>query len=477
MDDLDGVAQAEAVRRGDVSAAELAAVALARIAQVDPHLHAVVNTIDPGNRPLAVPDGILGGVPIALKDLAVRQRDVPIGLGVRALERAGVVAEEDSATGARWRAAGTVTVATTSTSPFGFGPWASTSSGSTRTPYDASRASNGSSGGSAALVAAGAVPIATSADAGGSTRLPAAWCGLVGLKPTRGLIPTDYLDPLVTEGVVTRTVRDTAVALDVLAGPLPGDVYTWPTPPTPFLHQLCEPAAPARVGIMHSFVPGTEAGVREAVSATARMLEDMGHHVEESQPLGLLEQPPTPEIAAVTFALLLDGIAQAEALLGRALGPDLEPYLAMMVGMGQGVSAVDRLRRDAWFQSSARRMLQWWDSYDVLVLPTCPFGPQPAEQWEPVPGDPAAVFERWGPSLTYTEPFNRSGQPAINLPLTVTDGLPVGVQLAGRPGADGLLLQLAAALEEVTGWAQRRPPDGFIRPHHGVDPPTTGAPA
>lgn len=484
---LDAVGQAAAIRRGEVRADELATAALAAVAAADADLHAVVTTTeDVAEEQLragaALAGGPLAGVPVVLKDLAVRQRGVPVGLGCRVLEQARLPAPTDTVAGARLRAAGCVTVAVSSTSPLGFGPWAGTAAGSTRTPWDPARSANGSSGGSGALVAAGAIALGTSADAAGSTRFPAAWCGAVGLKPTRGLVPTDLVDPVVVEGVITRTVRDTAAALDVLAGPVAGDLFAVASPVGSFLAQLGEPSRRLRVGVVEAFTPATDDATRAAVAEAASLLAALGHDVGVSQPEQLFEEPADGGVGSAVYALLDHFAAEAEDLRGAPFVPgELEPYIELMRGWGRSVKGSDVVARSTWIQDWSRRFLRWWDDHDLLVLPTCPVVPQPAELWEPVPGDPSAVFERWGPSLAYTEPFNRSGQPAVSLPIgwtpvddTADRQLPVGVQLAAAPGRDLLLLQVAAALEEATGWRDRRP--GCVEcaaaaPHDGAGSP------
>jgi amidase len=224
---VDAVGQAELVRRGEVSPLELVEGALRRIERTDPKLHAITALIADNARIAAtdpnLPAGPFRGVPLLLKDIAVRQSGVPHWQGVAALRDAGIRARRDSLVGARLRQAGFVTLGTTTISQLAWG-LASSPIGfdAASNPWDVRRSPGGSSGGSAAAVAGGMVPIATATDAGGSARVPAAWCGLVGLKVSRGLVTSDIVAAPVAEGVLTRTVRDTAAVLDISAGPRPG---------------------------------------------------------------------------------------------------------------------------------------------------------------------------------------------------------------------------------------------------------------
>ncbi|MDQ6715361.1 MAG: amidase [Actinomycetota bacterium] len=466
--ELDAVGQAEAIRSGQVSPAELRAAALTRLRESDALLNSVVwfadeneqdlpddPAADPGSAPFA-------GVPIVLKDLPAWQRGVPVGLGVRVLESADIRATEDSPGGARLRAAGFVTVATTSTAPFGWGPWAATGRGHTRTPYDPSRASNGSSGGSAASVAAGAVAVGTGADAAGSIRLPAAWCGVVGHKPTRGLVPSAWAHPQATEGVLTRSVRDAAALLDVLSEPEPGSTFTATRASGGYAAALARPLRPMRIAVLGEFSDATTTTTRDVVTQVGERLADLGHHVDVATPAGLYDEDPDDEAGRAIHAMLAHSIAEAGQLLGRPLREnEIEPYVAMLGQAGEAASARQELRRVAAMQSWSRALCRFWADYDVLVCPTSPFPPLPVDEWEPNLEDPMEPWMRWGPGLDYTEPFNRTGQPALSIPAAVVDGLPYAVQLVGRHDEDAVLLQLAAALEvqpNVPRW-----------PVHGTD--------
>ncbi len=454
MLELDAIGQAEAIRSGEIDAGELCREASQRLAESDSLLNSVVWLRDQDEVRSGLAEassgGPFAGVPIVLKDLPAWQRGVPVGLGVRALEQARIRAGADSPGGARLRAAGFVTLATTSTSPFGWGPWAANERGHTRTPYDQSRASNGSGGGSAACVAVGAVAVGTGADAAGSVRLPAAWCGVVGHKPSRGLVPSSWAHPQVSEGVNTRSVRDSAALLDVLSEPEPGSLFAASPHPGGYLAALLHPLPPLRIAVLDEFTDQTTTVTQEVVSQIGRRLAELGHHVDAATPAGIYYEDPVRERGLAIHALLAQASVDAGELLGRPLhAEDTEAYISMMAELGESATARDELQRVAAMQDWSRAFCRFWSEYDVLVCPTAPFAAQPVADWEPNPDDPFEPWSRWGPVLDYTDPFNRSGQPALSIPAAVVDGLPYGVQLVGRHGEDAVLFQLGAVLEET----------------------------
>ena len=329
----------------------------------------------------------------------------------------------------------------------------------TRNPWDPTRSSGGSSGGAAAAVAAGAVAVAHASDGGGSIRIPASVCGLVGLKPSRGRISAgpevgESWSGATTDGVLTRTVRDTALLLDVLAGFRPGDPCTAPPPPRSFREEVTAPPGRLRVGLLpvpaQADLVGDPACAR-AVEDTGRLLADLGHHVEPSSPeafgdLGFARRFNRTVGADVAFSLALH-----ERLLGRAIGDDeLEPRNRAYRAMGLRTSAVEHLETRRWLADFARRVGQWWLDHDVLVTPTVNGPPPPLGAL----ADPAAVRSL----MAYTAQLNVTGQPAVSLPLaTHADGLPLGVQLVAAYGREDLLLRLAGQLEQAAPWRDRRP--------------------
>jgi amidase len=407
-----------------------------------------------------LPDGPFRGVPLLLKDLAVRQVGVPHWQGVPALRAAGIRARQDSLIGARLRHAGFVTVGTTTTCQLGWGLAASPMGfDAVSNPWDLERSPGGSSGGSGAAVAGGMVPIATATDAGGSARIPASWCGLVGLKVSRGLVPSNIVAPPVAEGAITRTVRDTAAVLDVLAASAPGALWAAPGAPTGgWAGQVGIDPGRLRIGLLAELLPDTDADTRQALEEAGRVLIELGHDVEAGQPAALFEEVPE-RLGRTSLALLTLLLNQAETDLGRPLNEqELEPDNWAMAISGREIRAVDALELAALDQAWAMRVAQWWQNFDLLVLPTCPVVAQPLSIWRQDPADPWAHRPRWNGAGAYAGLFNRSGQPAISVPLHWTaEGLPVGIQFVAAHGRDGLLLQVAAQLEQVRPWHARRP--------------------
>jgi amidase len=335
-----------------------------------------------------------------------------------------------------------------------------------RNPWDTGRSTGGSSGGSAAAVAAGLVAVAHATDGGGSIRIPASECGLVGLKPTRGRVSQG---PLVGEawaggvvdGSVTRSVRDTAAVLDAISGRMPGEPYYAPPLPRPLAEEVGADPGRLRIGVLdRPGVPGylDDPQCRAAVAGAARLLESLGHHVEESAPAAMFE----PEFVH-HFTTLIAADSEAtfgafEMLLGRPIGDDeIEPRNAAYREAGRALPAVSYLQTRAWLSMWARRMADWWTGHDLLLTPTLG-APPPELGWFT-----AAGAEQEGPRVVsfipYTAQFNATGQPGVSLPLHQTpEGLPVGVQLVADYGREDILIRIASQLEQAAPWADRHPP-------------------
>jgi amidase len=334
--------------------------------------------------------------------------------------------------------------------------------GATRNPWDLTRSAGGSSGGSAAAVAAGLVPVAHGNDMGGSIRFPASMCGIVGLKPTRArttLGPDfgEYWGPLTHEFVLTRTIRDTAAVLDAVAGPGTGDPYTAPAPLRPYRDEVGAPPGRLRIGFRTRRRDGraSHPDCVDAVEATAQLLEDLGHVVEPVD-LDALDVPIDHAFGAVMTVAIGRDVARWSARLGRDITPDLEPMNAMIAQAAPAITAaqyVDGL--DDMFAWS-RQVGAFWDDADVLLVPTSPEPPVPLGLLAPDRLDTLGLM----PDLvSFTSPFDLTGQPAISLPLHWNaDGLPIGVQLVARYGREDELVRLAAQLEAARPWADRRPP-------------------
>jgi amidase len=462
---LDATAQADLVAKGEVTARELAEAAIARIEKVDGSVNAVIHrrfdrALDEADAGL--PAGPFHGVPFLIKDLFADSAGDPAHQGNRALRDAGWVAERDSWLVGRLRAAGFAFLGRTNTPEFGLVPVTEPHAyGACRNPWNLSHSPGGSSGGSAAAVAAGMVAVAHASDGGGSIRIPASMCGLVGLKPSRGrttLGPEGDESGLSVQHVVARSVRDTAALLDVLRGPGPGDMVVAPPPGRPFMSEVAVRPARLRIGTLASSPAGDiDPECRAAVEGAARLLSELGHDVSEDHPL--IDPDASRSFGArwvVNARLRLDWLGR---LLGREVtAEDVEPLTWAMASAGQSVSGVDYAAAVAGGSALARRFGRWWEDHDLLVTPTLGELPPVVGDLEPPADDPFATQERTGRLVPFTTHFNVTGQPALSLPLHVSSsGLPVGVQLVAAYGREDLLIQVAAQLEEAAPWADRRP--------------------
>jgi amidase len=469
---LDATAQAELVRTGAATPRELVDAAIARIERHDVELNAVIVRLFDSARAAAdaaLPDGPFRGVPILVKDLLATVAGAPYAGGLRLLKNAGFRPRHDSYLVARLRKAGFVITGKTNCSELGIVPTTEPVAwGPTRNPWNPGHSTGGSSGGSAAAVAAGLVPVAHANDGGGSIRIPASCCGLVGLKPSRGrtsLGPDagDVMGGLVNEGVVARSVRDAAALLDVLAGAEPGDPYTAPPPARPFAAEVGAPAGTLRVGFATRYMTptGELTSIHPAclvgVNATARLLADLGHTVEEVE----LPALHRPEYVARFLAVWSAGVAAdldaLEPLVKRKLtADDVEPLTWALYQMGRSVTASAYLNGWRWLQSTARKIAAAWQTMDVWLTTTITQPPPPLGFYDSSPQNPLEGIFKAAGIVPFTAPFNVTGQPAISLPLHVADGnLPVGIQLVGAYGREDLLLRLAAQIEQARPFTHR----------------------
>jgi len=464
---LDATAQAELVRRGEVSPKELTEAAITRIEAVNPQLNAVIRTRFDAARLAAegdLPDGPFRGVPILFKDLGCMVAGEPTAFGLGPMR--DVPFPVTSYLAEQFLAAGFVPLGRTNvpelgtavtTEPLSFPP--------ARNPWDPGHSTGGSSGGSAAAVAAGLVAVAHANDGGGSIRIPASECGLVGLKPTRGRVSQG---PLIGEawaggvidGAVTRTVRDAAGVLDVISKPMPGDPYYAPPPRRPLAEEVGADPGRLRIGVLDH--PGAEGYLddpqcRAAVAGAARLLETLGHHVDQDAPEAMFEQELPGHFNAIIAADAEATFGAFEMLLGRPIRDDeIEPRNAAYRRAGRELSAVAYLGSRAWFGMWARRMAVWWQDHDLLLTPTLG-APPPELGWFTAAG-PHEEGPRIASFIPYTAQFNMTGQPAVSLPLHWTPGgLPVGVQLVAAYGREDILIQVASQLEQAAPWHDRRP--------------------
>lgn len=473
---LDATAQAALVRDGAATPRELVDAALARIDAVNPQLNAVIHRRDARARADAdagPPDGPFRGVPIVVKDLDGSLAGEPLHLGNRMLRDLGHVADHDSYLFARLRAAGCVIVGKSNTPELGLLPTTESHAyGAARNPWDVTRSPGGSSGGSAAAVAAGMVPVAHAGDGGGSIRIPASACGLFGLKPTRGRVSLGPDDGeawagLVARHVVTRSVRDSAAVLDVLAGAVPGDPYAAAPPSRPFVDELSAAPGALRVGVLSATAPAGLVPVDPACTAAAddaaALLASLGHSVEPASPAPLDDIALLVHFTTVLAASTAYDLRKLATIAGRDLtADDVEPVTWAQAELGRAVTAEAYLDAVESLREWSRRMAAWWEpadgrrGFDLLLTPTMARPPAPLGE---IRGDDAdgAIFAAT-PYAAFTVPFNVTGQPAMSVPLHWSDGLPIGVQLVAATGREDVLLRVAAQLETARPWTDQRPP-------------------
>ncbi len=465
---LDATALAELVRTKRTSAQELVEAAIARVERLNPALNAVVTPMfDAARAAVAqgLPAGPFTGVPFLVKDLLADCAGVRLTEGSAFL--AGHVATADSELTRRYRRAGLVVIGRTNTPEFGILPTTEPRLfGPTRNPWDPTRTPGGSSGGSAAAVAAGLVPMAHGNDGGGSIRIPASCCGLFGLKPTRGRNPLgphygDLMSGLVAEHALTRSVRDSAALLDATAGPAPGDPYCAPPPARPYREEVGVAPGALRIGFARAAPTG--APVHEdcvqAVEDAARLCSSLGHHVEEASPDAGGEDLTQQFIRlwSAGAAWIVEDWARRT---GRAPAEEhLEPLTWGLYQMGKQCSAPDYLLALQDLQRVSRAVAQFFDRYDVWLTPTLAEPPPPLGAFDPEPDNPMQGLFRAAAFVPFTPICNITGQPAMSLPLHWSAaGLPIGVHVVGRFGDEATLFRLAAQLETARPWADRRPP-------------------
>ncbi len=471
---LDGTAQAELVRKGAVSPLELVDAAIAQIENINPRLNAVITPLFDKARALAqsgaIPDGPFRGVPFLLKDLGAFSGGDPLYMGMRFLRKANFVAPHDTYLAAKFKAAGFIILGKTNTPELGLLPTTEPEVfGPSHNPWDTARSTGGSSGGSAAAVASRMVPVAHANDGGGSIRIPASECGLVGLKPSRGRVSwgpdvAEAWHGLAIEHVVTRSVRDSAAVLDAVAGYMPGDPYAAPHKARPFTQEVGAKPGRLRVGFMRRATQGLapiHGDCAAAVEDAAKLMQSLGHAVEESHPSALDVPQAAGFFKDVISAHTAATIEQIGLLAGRALNAeDVEPYTWNWIAAGREVGASRYLAAIQWLQLWARAIQQWWsDGFDLLLTPTIAEPPPKLGTLITAPIDLDQAWRRLMDLIPFTPQFNVTGQPAISLPIYWNSaGLPIGIQLVAPFGREDLLIQIAAQLEQARPWKDRVPP-------------------
>ncbi|BCJ57226.1 amidase [Micromonospora endophytica] len=461
--DRDAHEQARLVREGEVSAEELVAAAIDTIEQRDGEVNAVVHkryeqALDEARRITGSTDGPFAGVPTLVKSMDALA-GAPAHLGSVYLAGRGRTAAEDSPVVRRLRQAGFIVLGQTAAPEFGLVSVSETKlHGVTRNPWDLTRTPGGSSGGASAVVSAGMVAVGQGGDGGGSIRMPAAFCHLVGLKPSHGLLPGriekgDRWGHSVP-AVVTRSVRDTAAVVEFLAD----RANRSPRLPA-FRHGDLSDAVvgrdprPLRIGYVAqapAYAPQVVDSVRDAVASMAGLMESLGHRVEEAHPVDLFD----PHVLSAFFDTLSVTVAQSvdqlTAEVGAAPGPDdLDPITRFWEERGRQLSAVELADELSWQQGYKVRMAGWWQSFDLLLSPVFST-PAPEVGW---PWREPGGIKKSVDVLTFTAPFNTTGQPAISVPAAVTDnGLPLGVQFVADFGREDLLLRVAHQVETARPW-------------------------
>ena len=466
LHELDATAQAELVASGQVSAVELVDHAIARIEALNPTINAVIWTDFEAARAAAAdlpdPAAPLAGVPFLLKDIGATQAGLPHWMGNQALKAMDHRRHHDTELGARFRQAGLITLGKTNLPELGSSPATQPlSCGPTNNPWDLERSPAGSSGGAGAAVAAGMVAIAHANDGGGSTRLPASWCGLVGLKTSRGRMPMpEDTSRLVSELAVTKSVRDTALVLDACHGATDADLYQIAPPEQSYRSCLGRPTPPLRIALLTDG-GGTWPVDDECVAAAefaAGLLADMGHRIEPTSADVLLGGD-----SLVNNRLWMSGLARRVEALGEKAGrplteEEVEPYNWAAAQRGATMLATELAAAAEQQQLWVKSVIEWASGFDLLLTPTSGAVPMRTVDLAPPAGEPWKIGRTYGQIGAFTMPFNATGQPAISLPLHWTgEGLPVGVQLVGGMGREDLLLGLAAELEEAAPWYHRYP--------------------
>jgi amidase len=470
---LDATEQAALVRSGELTAADLVSSAITRIEQANPALNAVITTAFEqalGFVADGAPSGPLGGVPFLLKDLVAEAAGMRYAAGSEFLRdhRSTV----DSELVVRLRRAGLVVLGKTNTCEFGMVPTTEPLRfGATRNPWDLNRTIGGSSGGSAAAVASGMVPMAHANDAGGSIRIPASCCGLFGLKPTRGRNPLgplygDAYGGLGVEHAVTRSVRDSAALLDATAGPAPGDPCAAVGPvgglsAGGFAAEVSQPPGRLRVAVTTATPEGRPVPGECAAAAqdAAALCEELGHEVVERDMTEL-----TPEVGKAIGTVFSAATAWSVDVWAHRLGRtpqdgELEPFTRLLYDHGRKITAPDYLLAVTTLQLFGRGVAEAFESFDVWLSPTLaqpplPLGVMVGTPDAPYAGNDAAA----GFSAFPLVAANITGGPAMSVPLHWTaSGLPVGVHVTAAVGCEATLFRLAGQLEEARPWAGRRP--------------------
>ena len=480
----DAIALGELIRKGEITPFELLEVTIQRIEKINPQLNAVIHEMYDSARETAeswsfkikagqVTKAIFCGVPFLLKDLIAEYKGAPFHEGSCAVK--GYISKVDSELVRRQKASGLNIVGKTNTPEFGCLPSMEHSCyGPTRNPWNPDLTPGGSSGGSAAAVAAGIVPMAHGNDGGGSIRIPASCCGLFGLKPTRARNPLgplfgDIGGGIVHEHAITRSVRDSAALLDVTSGLDLGDPYAAPHMPRPFLEEVGQAPGRLKIGFLLSIPegwndktdlhPDCETAVKDAV----QLCQSLGHIAEEINP-NQLSDPNVVQASGIVWCCFVGHvIAYWERELGKKIEKDELEFMNWddYQHCLKNITGADYFVAQEKIQRFSRKMARWHseESYDLLLTPTMRIPPTELGAFEPTPEDPQKWLDYTHSFITFTRIQNQTGQPAMSVPLYWNEkNIPIGVQFAGHFGDEATLFRLAAQLEQARPWAHKIPP-------------------
>lgn len=475
--DMDATELSKLIKSGDMSPVEAVEVAVKRAKSVNPTINAIIldrfeEAAEDARSGRFAPDAPLSGVPYVVKDLTTPEKGERQCEGNRRLKELGYRANIDANVIVKAKAAGLISIGRTNTPEFTSGRCGATAEtlafGDTTNPWDLSRTAMGSSGGSAAAVAAGIVPFAHGTDGGGSVRLPASACGIVGLKPSRGRISigpvlAESWNGGATHGVLAKSVRDIALGLDCFSGYMMGDHYTAPPPQTSFSEQMLEDVGRLKIGVVtNGYFDEADPQVVDAVHKTVARLESLGHTVEPASPECFFSEEAAEAYGKIIAVEIRSRIDAYRNVLGRDWTEDDMEFVSWANYVRGGeISALEYVDARLKMNDFTRNMAQWWeqdDGYDILLTPTLmTLTPKLGFLVEDVPEREARLFS----TISHTWQFNISGQPAISLPLHMSDeGLPIGMQFAAAFACEGLLLKLARQLEQSDPWFARRPSFG-----------------
>ncbi|MGQ0677284.1 MAG: amidase [Rhodospirillales bacterium] len=464
----DATELAQLIAKKQVKPEEVLEAALARVEALNQPLNAVVHRMDDHARrvlKLRPPAGPFAGVPFLLKDLYALDKDQPVSNGSRYWK--GYVADHDATLVERYKAAGLVVIGRSNTPELGLtraterAAW-----GPCRNPWNRERSAGGSSGGSAAAVAARIVPFAHATDGGGSIRIPAANCGLVGLKPTRARNPSgpdvgEGWSGMATAHCVSRSMRDCAALLDATHGPAPGDPYAAPRPERPFLQEVGAPPGSLRIGLVTAGPDGARPH-KDCVAAAldaAKLAGDLGHRVEETE--FAYDKSAFQEAIWIVIAANVANVLNLRAkAVGRAAGPnDVEPLTLAAAEMGRLTPASEYARAILVMHGFGRQVARMFERFDVLLSPVLAHPPLPLGRCSMQTPTVEEYAGELAAELPFTPIYNVTGCPAISLPLHWNaEGLPIGVQFGAAFGQEAALRRLAAQLEEARPWKDRKPP-------------------